>query len=181
MEWEPYVAVTSGIGNTHIKNCRIWVKPRWASFPLAFPAWYHVVFVVRPTPVVVFALLTSKHSRTRDHRPILYDQTASARVRGWLQPAFPDLRWQLTLAPTEKEENDTFLVALCRPFRTTLNMQNLMVWAYSACYICIDPLCVPVNDKWGNESACCNPSLTALSSSRSCIEWLGGSGILVPG
>ena len=42
-------------------------------------------------------------------------------------------------------------------------LRKLTAWAYSACYIRIDPSCVPMNDKWGHGSACCNPTWSAQS------------------
>ena len=43
----------------------------------------------------------------------------------------------------------------------------------SAYYIHTDPPYVPVNGKWGNVSACCNPPRSALSSGRLFMELPG--------
>ena len=50
-----------------------------------FLARHHVVCLLRLAPIIFFTIFSSKHSPTRDHRPILYDHTTSARVRGRLQ------------------------------------------------------------------------------------------------
>ena len=60
------------------------------SCPLAFPTRHHDVRILGPTLILVFTLLSSEHSPTRDHQPILYDKTTSARVRGGLQFTVPD-------------------------------------------------------------------------------------------